>query len=191
MKIDVRFANISQKKEAEEFSKRFKAISDFRYTWNRWKNWQNGKMPIVAVDLEADSRIIGLHAATFSTRTMYTNSYYQAVDPEYQGLRIGGSMVDYLISYGFSTSKEKARQTGKTMYRLKMKTPEGSPGHAFWSGFGLKPFGIKDGVLLWDEDISYVASVTGLIEWMKMRHAHNPIPRKVLVKHIENGVVLL
>ena len=185
MKIEVRFATPEQKEEAENFSKKFKAIRDFRYTWNRWKNWQSGKPPIVAVDLDEGSKIVGLHAATFSTRTMYTNSFYQAVDPEYQGMRIGGSMVDYLISYGFSMCKEK---TGKPMQRIKMKTPENSPGHRFWSGFGLKPFGIKGGVLLWDEDIRTVGSVTGLIEWMTMREYHLPIPTKVLQKHKDNGV---
>ena len=179
MKIVYRFALPEEKKTVEDFSKRFKAIADFRYTWNRWQNWSSGKYPIVAIDEDNDGTIVGLHAATFLTRTMYINSYYQAVSEEYQGNRIGGGMVNYLMGVGHAHT------------RIKMKTPEGSPGHHFWSGFGLKPFGRKDGVLYWDEDINNVASVAGLIEWMKMRQYHQPMPNSAFGRHKKNGIEFL
>jgi hypothetical protein len=178
LEIVYRFAKIEEKKEVEKFAKKFKAIADFRYTWNRWKNWSNGKYPIVAYDAKKEV-IVGMHAATFLTRSNYINSYYQAVDEKYQGNRIGGGMVNYLM------------HIGSTHSRIKMKTPEGSMGHVFWSGFGLKPFGKKGEDLYWDEDITNVESVGGLIEWMKMRDYHSKIPDSVIKRHLKNGVSLI
>ena len=141
--ISVGFCPPQWQKKAEDFSKSFKAIKDFSYTWRRWKNWENGKFPVV-ISLGGD--IVGLHAATFSERSGYVNSYYQAVHGDMQGKRMGGRMVNFILSVSSNMG----------LKRLKMKTPLGSAGHAFWRGFGLYPIGYKDEVLYWDVDINFV-----------------------------------
>ena len=185
MGVEYGFAEYSEKESVSQFASQFEEVSDFAYTWNRWKNWEAGKFPVVA---RFEGEVVGMHAATFSVRTGYINSYYQAVQPSMQGRRVGGIMVDYVLSYGHHHAADLGREEG--MDRLKMKTPKGSPGHLFWKGFGLEPYGESEGLLYWDEDIRNVASVGGLIEWMKMRQYHKPVPKKQLVRYVLSGVVL-
>ena len=185
MKIEYGFAKYEDKEEVSEFASRFEEIKDFKYTWNRWKNWESGKFPVVA---KYDGKVVGMHAATYSVRTGYINSYYQAVAPEMQGNRIGGTLVDYVLSFGHHYGSDFGHPEG--MMRLKMKTPKGSPGHHFWKGFGLTPFGEAEGFLYWDQDIRNVASVGGLIEWLKMSQYHKPVPQKQLVRYVLSGVVV-
>lgn len=142
-------------------------VGDFLGVWTRFGNWTDRNGPVVVRD-EA-GRIVGLHAATYGLRRpVYVNSYYLAIAPEYQGQRLGGDMLDEVLFRASVTARAQ---------RLKFRTRSAQgDGTRFWSGFGLRPMGQQGQELLWDEDIQTATNCARLIEWMKQRGRHEPIP---------------
>lgn len=155
--MEIRYMEPEERSKVEALKGKHHVVNEFISMWTLWKNWEQHP-PVIAVDA---GEVVGLHAHTF-TKSGYCNSYYQWLDGNYRGQRIGGSMVDVMIQAAYN----------KNIRRLKMRTPVDSDGYKFWTGFGLKPIAIQEEeeYYLFDQDIEDIEDINHFIEaaadWM-------------------------
>lgn len=171
--VEIRWMTEPEKDALIAFSRTNKATKELGYVWTRWGNF--GKHdPVLAIT--PDGQIRGFHAATFSVRSKYVNSYYQLVADELVGRGIGGRMVDALLQ----------KAAALDLQRLKFKVPPGSAGERFWAGFGLAPFGKDAKHHYYDAPIAGLTSVTQL-----MGIGRSVVPAKELDAYTKRGVEIL
>lgn len=175
---DIRFAEITERKQIEELCSQDKAVKDFKFNWTRWGHWLAGNYPIALI---SSDMVYGFHAAVFNKRNGYVNSYYQYVHTMLRGKGYGAAMVDFLLFNAQS----------KNCVRLKFQTPINSSGQAFWMGFGLKPFGRTDSHIYFDIDISGVYDVFGLSQLKPHRFAWKNFPLTSQRTYTQKGIRLI
>ncbi len=177
--VEVRLAKPDEQLAVEAMSKQFKVIrNDFAYIWRRFRNWELSP-PIVAL---AGGEVVGFHAAVYGSPAGYVNSMYQAVRPDFQGLGLGGRMVEHLLAVADESRLD----------RLKFKTGFDSPGQVFWGGFGLQPFGFQ---LKPYKNWLYDVCIIGIMTGADLREKAGPksgdwraIPEKSLRSYERHGV---
>jgi len=152
--------------EVEALARSSDAVKDFVFLWRRYRMWPT-EPPFIALD-GAGGRLLGFHAARFGR--LHVNSFYQLVAAEARGRGVGGAMVDALL----------AEAIRRGCSRLKFKVHPGNDGHAFWSGFGLRPFATDadETHLLFDISLSGVERASDLA-----RVRHEAPPESVLRRY--------
>lgn len=173
--IVVQFMRDREERQVSALADTFQATKDAGKIWTRWGAWDRNP-PVVALDGDT---VIGFHAVMYGRRNNYVNSYYQGVDPSYQGRGIAGDMVRVML----------AEAVRLRLQRLKFRAGQGSPGEAFWRGFGCEPFAEQHGEYIFDLDLSGLPAaiqlhggdvIQGFIGWVGATDQHRPIPEKAM-----------
>jgi GNAT superfamily N-acetyltransferase len=174
--IVVRFMLDRERDAVIELSERFHQTHEMSRIWTRWGSWEMSP-PVVAAD---GDRVIGFHTVTYGKRNGYVNSYYQGVAVDYQGKGIAGDMVRVVLIEAIRLR----------MRRLKFRANKGSPGDAFWQGFGARPFAEQHEQHIFDVDIGGLEDAVrehdgdvmkGFADWMAHPERHAPIPARSMI----------
>lgn len=178
--VTVRVATLADEAGITALSRLFDETKSMAYNWRRWGCWGDNSLnkPLIAL---IDDAIVGFQGTLYQLPSGYINSQFTGVKPGHQGMGIGGKLIDAMFAIGHDHG----------LSRIKIKTPPGRMGEAFWRGFGMQPFAQDDHYLIWDEDISQVCDVASLIQWMKHRDIHKPVPANTVARLVSKGARLL
>lgn len=175
MEIKIIYSDISMRKELEKLGRISRFTKNFEYSWAIWRHWENGNFPIVAIH---NKKIVGFNAPGYGLGVSYLDCYFQAVLLEYRGKGIAGRMLKLMFG--------KACRLKIRRFRLRIMK-DNADAIAFWKGFGMKPFAVREDYLLWDVDVRGVKDGKSLIAWMKKKKLHEPIPDRSMNRYIRTG----
>lgn len=173
--MKIGYSDLSMRKELEKFGRISPYTKNFEYGWAVWGHWKSGNFPIVATH---GGKIIGFNAPGYGLNVSYLDCYFQAVLPSYRGHGVAGRMLKLMFG---KACKLKIRR-----FRLRIMK-DNTDAIAFWKGFKLCPFAQREDYLLYDVDIRGVKDGGSLIDWMKKKKLHEPIPERSMKRYIRTG----